>query len=101
MSVSTKNKKPSKPVKASKASKTSNPNYKNDHIVPKPIDPKVDKICRELQQIQRRRVIVIKSRIMIVNRLRSVVAGTLGYTTKLDEAERQSKFKAAMKTIKG
>ena len=56
-------------------------------------------ISRELQDLQRQRSIVIKSRLMQSNRLVAIVAGTLGYDAKATEKERRAKFKEAAKLI--
>lgn len=57
-------------------------------------------LCAELQALQRRRSVVLKSRIMQANRLQAVVAGTLGYHSGLTEAERTKLFKQAAAVIK-
>jgi len=59
-----------------------------------------DEIVTELQQLQRKRSIVIKSRIMVSNRLQAIIAGTLGYDANLTEKERRKLFTEADKVIK-
>ena len=60
----------------------------------------VAKICEELQALQRRRAWHLKSRNMIHNRLIHTVAGTLGYSSGLEEKERAAFFKEAREVIK-
>jgi hypothetical protein len=55
----------------------------------------------ELQALQRQRAWVIKSRIMIANRLQASVAGTMGYSSGLKESERLKLYSEATKVIKG
>jgi len=60
----------------------------------------VVEISKELQHLQRSRVIVVKSRIMAENRLRAVVAcDILGYKPKDSEVERKQKHKEAQAII--
>jgi len=54
----------------------------------------------ELQALQRQRSVIIKSRIMQANRLQSVVAGTLGYSSSMAEKDRLKKFQEASAVIK-
>lgn len=61
---------------------------------------KVAKISAELQGLQRHRAIVLKSRNMQANRLQAIVAGTLGYSSTMEEKDRQKKFAEAAKLIK-
>jgi len=56
-------------------------------------------LCLELQGLQRQRVVYIKSRIMVGNRLQALVAGTIGYSSGLKEAERRALFSEAGKLI--
>lgn len=65
---------------------------------PKAVD--VPKVCAELQALQRQRAVYIKSRIMVGNRLQAIVAGTLGYSSGMKEAERQKKMVEAGALIK-
>lgn len=58
----------------------------------KPEAVDVPAICRELQQLQRQRAVVLKSRNMQANRLQAVIAGTLGYSSSMPEKERAKKF---------
>lgn len=61
----------------------------------------IGKICEELKGLQRQRSVIIKSRIMQENRLRSVVAtDLLGYYLALGEKERTRLFKEATDLIK-
>lgn len=60
----------------------------------------VDAISRELQSLQRQRAVVLKSRIMQENRIRAIVAGTIGYSTTMTAAERTKKFTEAGALIK-
>src|ERR1051325_5769203 len=60
----------------------------------------VSLIAAELQRLQRKRAIVIKSRVMQSNRLQAVVAGTLGYSAGMPEAERCKKMFEAGALIK-
>jgi len=57
-------------------------------------------VCTELQSLQRRRVVIIKSRIMQANRLQAIVAGTIGYHAGMEEADRRKKFIEATAVIK-
>lgn len=59
----------------------------------------VPSLCVSLQNLQRQRAIVIKSRIMQANRLQAIVAGTLGYSSDMAEKERLAKFKEASTLI--
>ena len=56
-------------------------------------------LCLELQRSQRKRAIVIKSRIMQANRLQAIVAGTLGYSAGMNEKHRLKKFAEASALI--
>lgn len=56
-------------------------------------------ICARLQELQRHRAILIKSRIMQANRLQAIVAGTLGYHAGLAEKKRRQLFAEASKVI--
>ncbi len=56
-------------------------------------------ICDRLREHQRERVVAIKSRIMIENRLISVVAVGLGFRTGLDEVARKKAWEAAKAVI--
>jgi len=60
----------------------------------------VPTVAAKLQQFQRQRAIVLKSRIMQANRLQAVVAGTLGYQSNMPEKERLKKFAEASALIK-
>ena len=58
--------------------------------------PNVPAVCQQLQQLQRQRSIVIKSRNMQLNRLRAIIACTLGYDpNRMGEKDRTAKFKEA------
>lgn len=57
-------------------------------------------LCADLVSLQRQRTIILKSRNMQSNRLQAIVAGTIGYSTKLAEKERAKKFSEASKLIK-
>lgn len=74
------------------------------YAVKNPIVPKVRKniavIAQELQALQRQRAVVIKSRIMQANRLQAIVAGTLGYSSGMDEKSRLKKMSEASAIIK-
>lgn len=59
-----------------------------------------ESIVDSLRSHQRMRVWYIKSRNMIMNRLRATVANTLGYGTALSEAQRKELFLEADKLIK-
>jgi hypothetical protein len=58
------------------------------------------KICADLQDQQRQRSVILKSRNMQANRLQAIVAGTLGYSSGMDEKERLKKFTEASALIK-
>jgi hypothetical protein len=60
----------------------------------------VTSLAQKLQELQRQRVIYIKSRIMMSNRLQALVAGMTGYCSGLSEAERKVKFAEAAVHIK-
>ncbi len=57
-------------------------------------------ICTNLQALQRKRAVVMKSRIMQANRLQAIVAGTLGYSSSMTEKERREMFVEASRIIK-
>ncbi len=57
-------------------------------------------LCSELQALQRQRVIYIKSRIMVANRLQALVAGTIGYHSGMNEKDRRKVFSEAGSLIK-
>lgn len=57
-------------------------------------------ISAELQGWQRKRAIVIKSRIMQQNRLQMIVAGTLGYQAGMKEGDRAKKIKEAANLVR-
>lgn len=56
--------------------------------------------CRQLQELERRYVVVERSRIMIDNRLRASVAQFMGYNAGMEEADRKSYFTTAEAVIK-
>lgn len=60
----------------------------------------LSQLVGDIQTEQRCRAIVIKSRNMQANRLQSIVAGTLGYRSGLDEKERTKLFVEAGRLIK-
>lgn len=70
-----------------------------NYVNPK-ADPIVAQMAKGLQDLQRRRAVVLKSRVMIANRLQAVIAGTLGYSAFNDPEERTKKFLEATKVIK-
>lgn len=57
-------------------------------------------LAAELQSLQRKRAIVLKSRNMQSNRLQALVAGTLGYSSGMAEKDRRKKFAEAAALIK-
>lgn len=59
------------------------------------------KLIADIRDVQRQRSIVIKSRNMQANRLRAIVAGTLGYHTGLSEKERKALMEKANAIIDG
>lgn len=64
------------------------------------VKTELDKICEDLQNLQRKRTVLIKSRIMQSNRLKALVAGTIGYSTEMSEEDRRKKFEEADALIK-
>jgi len=56
---------------------------------------RVQDICAELDIQQRHRVVLLKSRIMLENRRRNIVASHLGYDSDLPKKEINKKFKEA------
>lgn len=68
----------------------------------KRVKPKSDvsEISAELQSLQHWRAWHLKSRIMIANRLRATVAGTVGYHSGMAEKERAKAMVEASKVIK-
>lgn len=70
---------------------------KTKTLAPKKID--LDLTCQELQALQRKRSVVIKSRVMQENRLVAVIAGTLDYHSGLDSNEREKLFKKARQVV--
>lgn len=80
--------------------------YDPKYRTPNPISnrrkwsPKIEEICKELQKLQRHKVIITKSKIMQSNRLQAVIAGSLGYTSTMDENDRKQKFLEASANIK-
>jgi len=60
----------------------------------------VKAMSEELQRLQRRRAIALKSRNMIANRLQAIVAGTLGYHSGMKENDRTRVLKEASDLIK-
>lgn len=58
------------------------------------------KTVSTLQNLQRQRSIVLKSRNMQANRLQAVIAGVLGYSADMKESERKKKFIEASAFIK-
>jgi hypothetical protein len=60
----------------------------------------VKAMSEELQRLQRRRAIALKSRNMIANRLQAIVAGTMGYHSGMKEGDRLRVFKEAGALIK-
>jgi hypothetical protein len=69
----------------------------------KEADPAADinHACEEIQRLQRKRVVAIKSRVMQTNRLVAVIAGTLGYEARMSEKDRKAKMDEAAAAIKG
>ena len=57
-------------------------------------------ICEDLQRFQRTKTVFRKTRIMNENRLRAIVAGSLGYESRNDEATREAHWKEAGRIIK-
>jgi hypothetical protein len=66
----------------------------------KPNDAFVSSLSSELQGLQRQRAVYIKSRIMMENRLKAIVAGSIGYRSGLEEKERDAMFLKAGALIK-
>lgn len=64
------------------------------------IQMNVSEICDLLHEWQRERSVIIKSRIMLSNRLTAIVAGQNGYKSKMDESERVKLFDEARKLVK-
>lgn len=60
----------------------------------------VFKVSAELQVLQRHRAIVVKSRIMQSNRLQAIVAGSIGYESRMPEKQRLKLFKDAATVIR-
>lgn len=60
----------------------------------------VSEVCQEIQSLQRRWSVLVKSRIMQENRLKAIIAGTMGYSSGLDESERKELFAQAGQVIK-
>ena len=60
--------------------------------------PLVD-LCDKLRGLQRKRSILLKSRIMQANRLQAIIAGTIGFSSSMPENERKAVFKKAQKLI--
>lgn len=63
-------------------------------------DNVVASICRQLQELQRRKAATLKSRIMIDNQLAALVSTELGYHAGLEEADRKELRKQAEAIIK-
>jgi len=61
---------------------------------------KMASICSELQALERTRVVYIKSRIKISNRIQAIIAGTLGYSAGMKDEERKKKMQEAGQLIK-
>lgn len=59
----------------------------------------LEKIVQDLQKCQRQRAVALKSRNMLTTRIQAVVAGTLGYSADLPQAERLKKFQEAANLI--
>lgn len=70
---------------------------KNERIC---IGDSISSLSKELQTLQRQRAIVLKSRNMMANRIRAIVAGELGYSADMAEKDRLKKFKEASDLIK-
>lgn len=60
----------------------------------------IREVCEELQRLQRKRTVIIKSRIKTFNRLVAVVATSSGYHAGLPEKERLAAFDEAAKVVK-
>ena len=60
----------------------------------------IDTICKELQALQRQKVWHLKSRMMVENRLRAMVASHIGYHSGLAESDREKLFKQATAVLK-
>ncbi len=56
-------------------------------------------LCKKLMGLQRKRAVLIKSRIMQANRLQAIIAGTLGYSAGLPEKQRTQLFKDSQSLI--
>jgi len=61
----------------------------------------IPELCADIRELQRQRVVNLKSRIMIENRLVATVASADGYRAGLDEEDRLKRFAAARKVIEG
>lgn len=76
---------------------------KTAYAVKNPVTPKVrpamTRVAEELQRLQRKRTIVLKSRNMNANRLQAVVAVQMGYSSALGEKQREKYFGEASKVI--
>lgn len=84
------------PAKTAKPSRNSKPSKNGRAKTATQTKPPLEEICRDLQALQRVRENVIKSRIMVQNRLWSLVAtGELGYHSMIDESDRKKKYKEA------
>lgn len=57
-------------------------------------------LCTQLRELQRQRVVNLKSRIMIENRLVASIATARGYNAGMEDKERLARFEAARKMIK-
>jgi len=80
---------------------TNGVHHKPSHSpVKKPAVSPVAEVCSKLQEVQKIRVALIKSRNMQLNRLRAIVAGSMGYTTAMEDADRKKMFQEADKVIK-
>ncbi len=60
----------------------------------------VSELSKSLQELQRLRAWYLKSRNMMMNRLRATVAGMSGYNSGMEKAEREKAFNEAGKRIK-
>lgn len=73
---------------------------KKKEEVPKKLSrPQLFALCKELVTAQHKRAVFIKSRNMQANRLQAIVAGTLGYSSDMTDAQRKEKFVEATKHI--
>jgi len=86
-------------VKAAVSVKSNDTQSPPPRVLPPGVSPVLSEVVAQLRELQRQRSVTIKFRIVQENRIRSVIAGTIGYSNQMPEKERERLYKEAQKLI--